>query len=672
MSLLPRTLTSRLVLTVIALAAAVGLLLALSTTFALNRYLNHQLDDEVHSALSRVVEPRGQFDPSTSASPPPLQTPGTLISFPEGGTFLMPEGTRRIRPVALIVGNDGETPTLGAATVRRLAAVPVDGGGHTLDTKRGEYRVMADENANGDRVVVGLRTQETAAATRSLLWTALLLAVLATMLAGLAAAAVVRRQLRPLRMVSATAHEVTTQELSTGDTSIGTRVPSNLTDPDTEVGQVGAALNTLLDHVDDALASRHRSEQRVRQFVADASHELRTPLSTIHGYAELSRRTPDDPGSLSHAMEKVETEATRMAALVDDLLLLARLDSGRPLERKPVDLTRLLLEAVADARVVAPDHQWRLALPDEPVEVTGDAGRLHQVITNLLNNARRHTPPGTTVTVSAQAGDPAQVAVHDDGPGLAPELAGTAFERFTRGDSSRTRASGGAGLGLSLVAAIVGAHSGQVSVTSAPRRHDVPGQPAGMIPAARAGSAYAAARLATVSWALSPDGFGTTQSSAPARSRSWRPATAFRSPNAARYAVIPAMATTAGRCFPDERLEPLATLAELRGVELVCSRSRPRHQVGDAQPPGHEGLPVLIGHAGRRVDGVLDDARSQQRRIEPVDRVREVGLHGSGPQARVDPDEEQLQPGADEVGDLHAAIGGQLRLGEPHCLSRPG
>jgi two-component system OmpR family sensor kinase len=168
-------------------------------------------------------------------------------------------------------------------------------------------------------------------------------------------------------------------------------------------------------------------------------------------------------------MSKVEAEATRMSSLVEDLLLLARLDAGRPLARDQVDLTRLVLETVGDARVVGPDHHWALDLPDEPVLVTGDEQRLHQVITNLINNARRHTPPGTTVTVGAHTDDDRVVlSVTDDGPGMPPELVDTAFERFTRGDSSRTRDSGGAGLGLSLVEAISTAHHGTVCLESRP------------------------------------------------------------------------------------------------------------------------------------------------------------------------------------------------------------
>ena len=276
---------------------------------------------------------------------------------------------------------------------------------------------------------------------------------------------VVRRQLSPLREVAATAHRVAELPLASGEIEMAERVPEPLTDERTEVGQVGSALNAMLDHVEHSLGQRHRSEQQVRQFVADASHELRTPLATIAGYTELARRRPET-GERT-ALAKVETESARMTALVEDLLLLARLDSGRPLERRSVDLSRLLLEAVDDARVVDPDRSWRLSLPDEPITVTGDEARLHQVVSNLLANARKHTPPGSTVTVTGTAGATgAGFTVHDDGPGFPPDLAPRAFERFTRGDAARTR--GGAGLGLSLVEAIVGAHGGAVTLDSRP------------------------------------------------------------------------------------------------------------------------------------------------------------------------------------------------------------
>jgi two-component system OmpR family sensor kinase len=228
----------------------------------------------------------------------------------------------------------------------------------------------------------------------------------------------------------------------------------------------------MLGHVESALARRHASEARLRTFAADASHELRTPLAAIRGYAELARRHPGTlPPEVEHALRRVESESARMSALVEDLLLLARLDAGRPLESAPVDLTRLVIDAASDARVAGPGHRWQLELPDGPVMVLGDEQRLHQVLANLLSNARTHTPPGTTVTValgSGPSGGAAELSVTDDGPGIPAELQPDLFERFVRGDSSRSRAAGSTGLGLAIVAAVVGAHQGTVAVASQP------------------------------------------------------------------------------------------------------------------------------------------------------------------------------------------------------------
>jgi len=328
----------------------------------------------------------------------------------------------------------------------------------------GEYRVGVDAGGDQGKVAAGLPTRSVTEVVADLIVWQTLLTLLGGGLAMAGAVLLVRRQLRPLRDVASTAHDVAALPLSEGDIQLAPRVPDSLTDEATEVGRVGGALNTLLDHVESSLAARHRSEQQVRQFVADASHELRTPLATIGGYAELARRRPDDEGALRTALVKVEEESRRMTALVEDLLLLARLDAGRPLVREPVDLTRLLVEAVTDAQVMAPEHQWRLDLPDHPVEVVGDEQRLHQVISNLLTNARRHTPPGTVVTVAARSNG---FTVHDTGPGFPHDLIERAFERFTRADSARHR-EGGAGLGLAIVEAVVSAQGGSVSVSSNP------------------------------------------------------------------------------------------------------------------------------------------------------------------------------------------------------------
>ncbi|HWS57919.1 MAG TPA: HAMP domain-containing sensor histidine kinase, partial [Actinotalea sp.] len=255
------------------------------------------------------------------------------------------------------------------------------------------------------------------------------------------------------------------------------RVPEADTDPGTEVGQVGAALNRLLGHVEGALAARHESEMQVRQFVADASHELRTPLASIRGYAELVRRLPGPmPDDALRAMERVESESHRMTALVEDMLLLARLDAGRAVGEHEVDLAALAVDAVADAHAAGPDHVWRLDLPggqdDEDIPactVVGDEHRLRQVLVNLLSNARVHTPTGTTVVTSVRTdGSSVTLRVRDDGPGIAPALVPRLFQRFTRGDAARSPGTGSTGLGLAIVAAVVAAHGGQITADGTP------------------------------------------------------------------------------------------------------------------------------------------------------------------------------------------------------------
>ena len=472
--LLPTSLTGRLVATVVLVVVATTLLVAVVTSVVMRSSLNGQLDKQVDQALDRATNrygtlPAGSLpdgDGDHDNSDPHVRfglgdSPGTLSAQFDA------YGDR-----ASVVTDSNRPRGLSTTSKHELSTVPADGHYHSVEVQGfGSFRVKAVANkAATVKLVAGQSTAQVDHAIGNLVFAEVLLGLGAVVVASGAGLFLVRRQLRPLRQVAATAHEVAGLPLATGAIGETVRVPDELTDERTEVGQVGAALNTMLAHVESALDQRHRSELQIRQFVADASHELRTPLSTIHGYAELSRRTtPADLEQLTTAMSKVEGEATRMSALVEDLLLLARLDAGRPLERDDVDLTKLVLETVIDARVVGPDHKWALDLPDEPVVVAGDEQRLHQVVTNLTNNARRHTPPGTTVTVGARAdGDEVVLSVTDDGPGMPDELAPRVFERFTRGDSSRTRESGGAGLGLSLVQAISAAHHGTVSVASRP------------------------------------------------------------------------------------------------------------------------------------------------------------------------------------------------------------
>ena len=368
----------------------------------------------------------------------------------------------------------------------------------TLSSLGGEFlltKVAGPEH--GTTLVSGLPlatvqgTLNDVANTEHVVFAAVLLLVL------VAGTAMVQLSLRPLRRVAATATKVTELPLDSGEVTLPAGVPDS--DPRTEVGRVGAAFNRMLFHVERALGRRAASEARLRRFAADASHELRTPLSAIRGYAELALRHPGPvPGDVTHALRRVESESARMSVLVDDLLLLARLDAGRPLEREPVDLSRLAIETTSDAQVARGDHRWRLELPDEPVLVEGDEHRLHQVLANLLSNAGKHTPPGSTVRVALTLGDAtaspelpagtsgaavvqrgvappgprAELSITDDGPGISAELLPELFERFTRGEAGRARDASAAGkstgLGLAIVDAVVAAHGGAIVVTSQP------------------------------------------------------------------------------------------------------------------------------------------------------------------------------------------------------------
>ena len=271
---------------------------------------------------------------------------------------------------------------------------------------------------------------------------------------------VVKLGLRPLEHMQQTAGAIAAGDLSK-------RV--DVVDEHTEVGRLGLALNEMMQQIETAFAARAASEGRLRRFVGDASHELRTPLTSIRGYAELFRRgAADRPEDLAKAMRRIEEEADRMGSLVDDMLLLARLDQGRTVEYQPVDLTRLTRDAVDDARAVAPNRPIDYS-PNGAVFVPGDEARIRQVLGNLLQNANRHTPPDTPVHVRVvNSPDEAVIEVADEGPGMSSEDAGRVFERFFRSDPSRTRSSGGAGLGLAIVAAIAAAHGGRAEVQSAP------------------------------------------------------------------------------------------------------------------------------------------------------------------------------------------------------------
>ena len=334
----------------------------------------------------------------------------------------------------------------------------------------GEYRFAATVIPQGV-LLVGLPTSGLYKSVAAVIAPIVVVVLVAILLAGVLGAFVLRRALRPLRRVASVASNVASMPLERGTVHLAQRVPDADTNPHTEVGQVGSALNNLLDSVATALAVRQASEEKVRHFVADASHELRTPLASIRGYAELTRRFGGELSEdVQHNIGRIESEAKRMTRLVEDLLLLARLDAERELDTSDVDLSRLLVDVVSDAHAAGRDHEWDFELPDEPVVVRGDEAKLQQVFTNLLANARVHTPAGTYVVVVLQrpVDDHVVVQVRDDGPGIPQALRPQLFGRFVRGDSSRNRNTGSTGLGLSIVSAVVEAHHGTVSVASEP------------------------------------------------------------------------------------------------------------------------------------------------------------------------------------------------------------
>jgi two-component system, OmpR family, sensor kinase len=458
---LPHTLRARLTSGLVVLLAAACAAVGVATVLELEGFLVRRLDQQLASADGRFpatlvpgTHPDGDADDDTHG----LADDGTF------GARLVPG-----RPViAAVVRDEDDTEVrLTAADRRTLAAVPLDGAGHRVRISRiGLYRVVAVRGAAGDVLITGMPLHPVMDTVHRLELTEVVVFGCALVVTGVAAAVWVRLSLRPLRRVTRTAAGVAELPLASGQVAMPDPVPD--TDPRTEVGQVGAALNRMLGHVGAALARRQASEERLRQFAADASHELRTPVATVRGHAELALRHPGPlPAKVRHALERIDAESRRMSALVDDLLLLARLDAGRPLASEPVDLTRLVLDAVMDARAISPGHRWMLDLPEDAVVVPGDEHRLHQVVANLLANARTHTPVGTRVTVRvARFRAAAQLTVTDDGPGIPEKIRDDAFDRFVRADHSRSRQAGGTGLGLAIVAAVVAAHGGAIDLTS--------------------------------------------------------------------------------------------------------------------------------------------------------------------------------------------------------------
>lgn len=456
------SLRTRLLLALVGVVALGMAVAGVATYLSLRSFLLERVDQQLREAQVPVAMalagslrssdlPFGPGGDPDQANLPPgtygqlRDTGGTVIntiSFSYGGqeqpTPVLPD------PLPSPTADDG-----------RPEAFTVDAtGGGT------RFRVLVESLPRLQRVIiVAIPLTETAQTLRRLVGAEVV--VLLGVLAALAAATwlIVKRGLRPLEHMAVTADAIAGGDLTR-------RVQP--AEPRTEVGRLGLSLNTMLARIEEAFAERAATEEKLRRFLADASHELRTPLASIRGYSEVFERAKDDPDDLELAMRRIEEESKRMGLMVEELLVLARIGEGREPERAPVDLSRVVVDAVGDAHAAAPERDISLECA-ETAQVLGDDHQLRQVVANLLTNAVRHTPPEAQIRVCLTAGDGrATLAVADDGPGLEAHDAARVFEPFYRTDASRTRKTGGAGLGLAIVAAIVEAHGGEVRLTTAP------------------------------------------------------------------------------------------------------------------------------------------------------------------------------------------------------------
>jgi two-component system, OmpR family, sensor kinase len=456
------SLRTRLLVALLGLVAA-GLLVAGAVTYGVLRdFLLERVDAQLSEARTPVgmALVRGTGEPS-----PPVQSNGPLGSpdLPPG-TYgeLRDSNGSIVNRVSFAYGDqvlavpELPTPLPGAGAASGQPTY------FTADSSgKGRFRVLVQSVPEAGRVlVVAIPFSETQATLSKLLGVELLVFVLVLAGLGVAAWFLIKRDLRPLEAMAETADAIAAGDLTQ-------RVEP--AEPRTEVGRLGLSLNAMLAQIEEAFAERTATEEKLRRFVADASHELRTPLTSIRGYAELFERgAKDDPEDLATAMRRIEEESQRMGVMVEELLVLARLGEGREPERAAVDLARVVGDAVSDARATDVERPIGLEAP-EGLEVVGDDHQLRQVVANLLSNALRHTPAGTPVHVRLGArGQEAVLTVADEGPGLAADVAARAFEPFYRADPSRTRETGGAGLGLAIVAAIVHAHGGEVALETAP------------------------------------------------------------------------------------------------------------------------------------------------------------------------------------------------------------
>ncbi len=469
----------KLVASVLVLAAAGLSVAAVAATTALHSYLIGRVDDQLRVA-ARGIADGTRFGPGLGGGAPvpgpPRPSDPAAGDAGRGGRLPSPYYVRVYAADGSPIGEADAAP-LTAQSPPDLPALSIDSGQARTGSPftvssvdgAGSWRVIAVPSRDGSgTVAIATSLSDVSHTVNHLVLVEVLIGAAALVLMGGTGYLLIRQSLNPLVAVEHTAEAIAAGDLSQ-------RVPE--LHPRTEVGRLSAALNVMLGRVESAFARQRESEQqaraserRMRQFVADASHELRTPLTSIRGFAELHRIGAATDVDVVHSMARIEDEAARMGLLVEDLLLLARLDQQRPLEQAPVDLLDIARDVVTNARAVAPQRAIDLAVetPVPPI-VTGDDARLRQVLDNLMRNALGHTPPDAAVRVRVAADAAVRVAileVADDGPGMSEEDAAHVFERFYRADQARTRNSGGSGLGLSIVAGLVAAHGGTATVAS--------------------------------------------------------------------------------------------------------------------------------------------------------------------------------------------------------------
>ncbi|MGH1561376.1 HAMP domain-containing sensor histidine kinase [Mumia sp. DW29H23] len=447
----------QLVVVVVAMVLLALVVSALATNVVLERSLTDRVDQQLTGEARRMADLPGFGNRPPQASPGRnLPSQFFIARWDAGGS------ANAIADPRLSADDYPDLPDPADVTVGEPITVASQGSDR-------EWRVLYEEAQDGGYVAVAMALDDVEATLTQLRW--IELAIAAVVLLALAAVSswVVRRSLRPLVEV-----ETTAEAIAAGD--LTARVDTGL-DPRTEVGALSASLDTMLGHIEDAVRSREEearraeeSERRMRRFVADASHELRTPLTSIRGFAELyGQGAAADRSTIDRFMGRIRREADRMGVLVEDLLLLARLDQERPLRQDPVDLRELAQDAAVDARAVQPERLVVAPGSGAPVVVEGDETRLRQVVANLVSNALVHTPPDAELRLDVRVdGEDGVLTVADTGPGLDEEEAAHAFERFYRADESRSREDGGSGLGLAIVSALVAGHGGTVSLDTAP------------------------------------------------------------------------------------------------------------------------------------------------------------------------------------------------------------